>query len=84
MSKRTGWRGWLPGLTLDSSHLLVGWQKDGWKGPHLQWEFGAYVNFDLAWSDRHDYRWTYNYPAWRHDSKVCMGKEPLPRFAFKR
>lgn len=65
----------------DSSHLLVGW----WRGPSLQWEFGAYVNFDLTLSERHDYRWTYNYPAWRlHARRFFPRDEPLPRFQFKQ
>jgi hypothetical protein len=78
-------KGWLPRFTLDSTHMLVGWHKDGWKGPHLQWEFGAYVNLDLALSERHDYRWTYNYPSWRTNLLVLdRGREPLPRFQFTR
>jgi hypothetical protein len=75
---------WLPHFHRDSSHLLVGWQKDGWKGPHLQWEFGAYVNLDLALSERHDYRFTYNYPAWRRPKPFRSGRDPLPRFQFSR
>jgi hypothetical protein len=79
--------GWLPRLTHDSTHLLIGWRKDGWKGPHLQWEFGAYVNLDLAISERHDYRWTYNYPEWRiHGAhfQPSLDPAPLPRFKFTR
>ena len=77
--------GWLPRFHLDPTHLLAGWSKDGWKGPHLQWEFGAYVNLDLAISERHDYRLTYRYPAWRTNRKV-MGRRdaPLARFEFSR
>lgn len=77
---------WLPHFTLDSCHLLVGWAKDGWKGPHLQWEFGAYINLDLALSERHDYRLTYNYPAWRKSGHSWSRRpdQPLPRFEFTR
>lgn len=74
-----------PRFVLDSTHLLLGWRKDGWKGPHLQWEFGAYINLDLAWSRRHDYRLTYNYPAWRHRNNNLRrrnGIDDLPRFQF--
>lgn len=82
MTRRNGW---LPRFHYDSTHLLVGWAKDGWKGPHLQWEFGAYINVDLTISERHDYRWTYNYPAWRNDRKVAFTRQGrLPRFEFKR
>lgn len=70
----------VPPFTLDSTHLLAGWHN----GLHFQWEFGAYINIDLALSERHDYRLTYNYPAWRNDRKVFHPGERLPRFQVKR
>ena len=75
-----------PGFTLDSTHLLVGWRWDGWKGPHLQWEFGAYVNLDLFMGEGRMYRLTYNYPEWRHHVGMMtrMDRTPLPRFEFSR
>lgn len=74
-----------PRFRLDRTHLLVGWRKDGWKGLHLQWEFGAYVNLELAWSERHDYRLTYNHPSWRTDAVMKnLDRTPLPRFEFTR
>lgn len=74
-----------PRFILDSTHLLIGWRKDGWKGPHLQWEFGAYLNLDFSLSERRDYRLTYNYPSWRRIAPRLKGKRsPLPRFQFIR